>query len=260
MVRRLFYGNGAEDDLRGKIIVEPYVVHNMPPGDIDSGVFEDTHFPAKGTPHPRQSEAVLTSRKLVQRVNQTTAIFALTYRSNLPFGAAFRGASSAHGFTRAIRVPRWRAYLYDVSILGIPFIRTALEYETVERAYASLSYTVELAGVSPDSVVADSSPYFNHAFAINNIWWIYQGVSARESAGNRTLATHRFQTSGGLPGAAAVLLPSGSFLYELPALDPLDEYTTIEGAGSQAPATLVRPRGEIYVEEPDIRVLPGLPL
>jgi hypothetical protein len=139
-------------------------------------------------------------------------------------------------------------------------IRTAREDETVERAYISLSYTVEIAGGTADEVVADSSPYFNHAFAINSIWWIYQGVSARSIAGNRILATHSFQTSGAVPGQDSVTLPGASFLHELPALEPLDEYTIVEGFGAQPPATLVRDRADIYVPEEDIDVLPGLPL
>lgn len=259
VVTRLFDGNRLEDDLRGKLLIEPYKVVGMPPGDIEDATFTEAHFPALGSPHPRQPGAVLTGRRLIQWVNQNTAYFALIYRSNLPFGAAFRGASSARGFTRTIRAPRWRTYIF-VTSTGIPIARTTREEETLERAYISLSYTVEIAGGTADEVVADSSPFYNHAFAINSIWWIYQGVSARSIAGNRILATHSFLTSGAVPGQADVFLPSGVLLHEIPALDPLDEYTVVEAFGSQAPATLVRQRSDIYVPEEDIDVLPGLPI
>ncbi|NRA59016.1 MAG: hypothetical protein HRU13_12965, partial [Phycisphaerales bacterium] len=147
VARRLFQGNEAEDDLRYKRIVEPYVIDNLPSGDINSAVFTEAHFPAKGSPHPDVEEAVLVSRRLVGRINQNQCLYLLTYRSNLPFGAAFRGASSSTNATRQITAPRWQQYTIDIGGASSG-LRFSLQGESLERVFATQSFTVEITGLT----------------------------------------------------------------------------------------------------------------
>lgn len=258
-IERLFEGNAGEHDLRYKRIVESYRIRNLPFGDIDTATFTETYFPAIGTPHPIYTEAVLINRQLVRRINQNECIYQLTYRSNLPFGGAFRRATTASTTMRSFPTPRWQLY---VRALQFPEIRYSLSTTYRDRANTTRELTVRVGG-DLEETLATCNQFINSVFLIGpapatSIPYVYAGASVRKSDGAPLLVVHRFRTTGPLPLIPAEDLGGGTTLREIPALGYLDEYDTIEPTTGNPPSTIVVPYTKLYNVQPSLSVLPGI--
>lgn len=257
LVERLFEGNQLEDDLRGRRVVETYVIRGLPSGDIESAVFTEAHFPAIGTPHPTIPEAVLTKRQLVGRINQNDVYYALIYRSNLPFGGSRQRFGSAGVSTTRTNMPEW----LEIEQASPAELRYELRNTVVERAIATRSIPVQLTDVGIENLINIVGEQLNRVFRLGNINFLFLGASITEAPAGRLEVVYRFQTKGSLPGAVGGTLATGSdgsiSSLGAPPLGPLDEWETVPPIAGLAPSTKIRPAEELYLPS-DLAELPGV--